>query len=537
MSGRAFAALVAAFCLAACHVTTADIAHWKRTQKGPGKIVAVLLSHEYPTELRVDAALALVEMERVDVDGVEQLGLAVERLAADDRARLGAIVDGLAPELVRLLAAGATPPAADADPASAAPPLLQVRAKDAAFRVSAHASAGAKARLGRALLDWFAADYPRRAMIGAVSAEQAAEAFGEEGAMMLVRAMTERMPKEMLPRMAERAAAIGNAATKSAAAERLVVIERAMEGPQFLGWLEGQIRKALTRDGQEPEAARVRLTAALNRERFINDGALPAMRFFADQPTIAERLLQIAESKPPAGLEGEVLEGFEQRRARALAALEGKTKPEHVARLLPLALDADAPLPVRDLAFNRLADAGNKEAIAPMWPLVSAVAAPDAPREESERVRLLRMKAGELVLKLGQGEALRELLRRLPYGNAAAYEPDELMVYAYRIAEMREPPAAELRAELESPIWWRQVLAIMYLEKAGASSDVATLEGLGADTSPTVGEAWSRGEPARDTVGKVATAAVVALRERLARAEQGAAEGGQGASAAITERR
>ncbi len=519
-------------------MTAADIAHWQRTQKGPGKIVAVLLSDDYPTELRVDAARALVEMERVDVDGVEQLGLALDRLVEAEPSGAATIVDGLAPRLVEVLSEPAATPEGD-DGATSAPPQRQVRAKDAAFRVSARASAPTKASLGRAILDWFAADYARRAMLGVVSAEQAAEAFGDEGALMLVRAMSERMPKEMLPRMTQRAAELGSPATRSAAADRVVAIERAMEGPEFLAWLEAQIRRTLTRDGNEPDAARVQLTAALNREKFINDGALPAMRFLADQPAVAERLLQIAETPTPAGLEGEVREGFEARRARALAALEGKTTPEQVGRLLALATGADVPLPVRDLAFNRLADAGSAEAIAPMWPLVQAVAAPGASRDEVERVRLLRMKAGELVLVLGKADGMRELLRRLPRGNAASYEPDELQVYAYRIAEIPEPPLDEIRAELESPIWWRQVLAIYVVERAGAARDAEALESLAADASPTLGEGWSRVDPPRDTVGKVAAASVAALRERLARADQAAAEGGQGASAlrANTEQR
>ncbi|MBC7173459.1 MAG: hypothetical protein H5U40_13550, partial [Polyangiaceae bacterium] len=434
-------ALAVAVSFFGCAVTPADIEHWERTQKGPGKIVAVLLSDDYPTDLRVAAAVALVDMERNDVEGIEQLGLAIDRLAEEDPAAVIAIVDGTTPELVRILGENVTPQAGA--PASA-PPSLQIRAKDAAFRLSQRGSDASKAHLGRAILDWFAVDYARRAMAGRVSAEQAAELFGDAGAQMLVSAMHERMPKEMLPRIVERAVELGSASTKAAAAERIIAVERAMESAEFLVWLESQIHTALSRDGAEPDPARVTGTAMLNRERFINDGALPAMRFLADQRAVADRLLEIAASNAPAGYEGEVLEAFEIRRARALSALEGKAKPEHVARLLPLALGTDVPVGVRDLAFNRLADAGSVEAIAPMWPLVQAVAAPDASREETARVRLVRMKAGELVLRLGRADTVTELLRRLPRGNAAAFEPDELIVYAHRAAEMDAPPTAEL---------------------------------------------------------------------------------------------
>lgn len=524
--GQGVALLLALSAVAGCHVSRADIAYWARTQKGPSKIVAVLLEETYPTELRVDAALALIEMERNDVDGIQELSRAIDRISADDPEHLGAIVEGLVPELVGFL----TPDGRTAQTGhrGAAPAALEVRAKDAAYIVAAHASSRSKARLGHAMLSWFSADFPRRAVVGVVSAEQVAEAFGEPGVLMLVRAMTERVPKE-LPRMAERVAELGSAEAKAAAAERLVAVERAMESPDFLGWLEGQIRRAAARDGRGRTAAHVKLTAASSRERFIDEGALSAMRFLADEPVIAERLLQIAESRAPGALEGELLEAFEARRVRALSALDGKVRPEHAPRLLPLALGADLPLALRRVAFDRLIEARDIGAIAPMWPLVQAAATTDASREERERVRLVRMKAVEVVLALGEGESVPRLLRRLPRGNAASYEPEELALYARRLAEMGEPPEADLRAELESPIWWRRALAIIFLEEAGRSSDVPLLEALTGDGAPTVGEGWSHGEPARKTVGQVAAASVARLRERLAKSRGTLAEhGGSG---------
>jgi hypothetical protein len=512
-----------------CQVTPADITHWQRTQKGPGKIVRVLLEDRFSTELRVDAALALVELDRADVDGVQQLGLVIDRLATDDPEALAAIAAGATPDLVeKLQAPEAEAEGAEAEEATgAAPSPAEVRAKDAAFLVAEHAPADARAKLGHALLDWFAADYARRAMVGNVSADQAAAAFGDEGAKMLVQAMNERLPKELLPRMAERAAELGGAETKASAAARVIAIERAMEGQGFLDWLKDQIRTALTRDGHAPEEARVEAAASLNRERFINDGALPAMKFLSSEAAVADRLLEIAASTPPAGLEGDLREAFDARRARALAALEGQAKPAHVARLLPLALSSDVPLPVRDLAFNRLGDTGSRDAIAPMWALVEAVPAPGAPREEVEMARLLRMKAGELVLELGGPSIVDELLRRLPRARDAAFEADELEVYAGQMSEMSEPPTDAMRRELASHVWWRRVLAIFYFQRAGSASDASALDELGSDATSTVGEGWSRGESPRDTVGKVATAAAAAMRERLARAEQAVAEAGE----------
>lgn len=55
--------LLLCIAMSGCKVTTEDIDYWMGTQKGPGKIVAVLLADKYEDELRVHAALALVRME------------------------------------------------------------------------------------------------------------------------------------------------------------------------------------------------------------------------------------------------------------------------------------------------------------------------------------------------------------------------------------------------------------------------------------------------------------------------------------------
>src|SRR5690606_14934074 len=54
--------LIALACVAAagCKVTREDIDYWTGTQKGPGKIVAVLLADKYEDDLRAYAGLALV---------------------------------------------------------------------------------------------------------------------------------------------------------------------------------------------------------------------------------------------------------------------------------------------------------------------------------------------------------------------------------------------------------------------------------------------------------------------------------------------
>ena len=83
-----------------CKVTSDDVEHWKGTVKGPGKIVAVVLAEKYPMELRMRAALALVEMERSDVDGLAELQRALQRLPEATQREM---IDGITPGLIPLM--------------------------------------------------------------------------------------------------------------------------------------------------------------------------------------------------------------------------------------------------------------------------------------------------------------------------------------------------------------------------------------------------------------------------------------------------
>jgi len=179
-----------------------------------------------------------------------------------------------------------------------------------------------------------------------------------------------------------------------------------------------------------------------------------------------------------------------------------------------------------NLVLDFEADAGELSVVPSLLPLVEATPGPRATREEAERTRLLRVKAAELVLRLEGPAGYDRLIRHLPKGSGAAFEPDELGVYAGQLAAMSSPPA-QVRADLDSYLWWRRVVAIFYLEQAGALADAHLLEELAGSRVPTVGEGWARRDPPQDTVGKVAEAAVKALRERLERAEAAPDQAGE----------
>ena len=110
--------------------------------------------------------------------------------------------------------------------------------------------------------------------------------------------------------------------------------------------------------------------ALFNRENYINQGALPAMRHLGDQAAVATRLLRIADTKPGPNDQKAWVERLNARRATALRALEGHVSRVHLNRLLSIALDPSNPIEVRDYAFDRVGDVRSRAAIARLWPLV-----------------------------------------------------------------------------------------------------------------------------------------------------------------------
>jgi hypothetical protein len=473
-------------------VTSSDIDQWKGTRKGPGKMVAVMLANKFDLPLRTYAALELVEMERQDVDGVTEMQRAIQKLDPDTRVK---VVEGLADGLIALMKKPPEKPSQDG-----APPAYQVRAKDAAFLLVSSASPEVREKLTQAVVSWYTADFNGRSLSGNFSAEQVVRGLGASAARSLVDALNAELPQQALIKLAELIGQIGDAPTRQRAGQRLVQIEREMEGPKFLEWLKGQIVEQMkAAGGAVPDAARITKAAELNRENFIDNGVIPAMKYVADQPEVTARLLEIASHKDSK---------LTDRRTRALQALEGKLGPEHVDQVLALALDASNPVAVRDYAFDRVGDTRSPKALASMWPLLQS---------EDQR---LRWRAGELILAIGGPAVLSDFFAKLPSGAGVAYEPEELDGYAQRMAQMSPAPRDSALAQLQAPNWWDNIIGLDYFQRKGVESDVPLMQALTKNTTPVKGKRWDKG----DTVGKVAERAIAGLRERLKEAA-GAATG------------
>jgi hypothetical protein len=471
---------------AGCKVTANDVEYWKGTAKGPGKIVAVMLADKYDIPLRTQAAMALVEMERQDVDGLTELQKALQRLEAGDRVQ---IVSGMVPLLEQMMKRPATSP--QTDPNATTPPH-QIRAKDSAFLVISAADQQSRDRLTKDVINWYVEDFETRSIAGNYSAEQIVRALGSPAATVLVEALNAKLPQQALIKLSELIGQLGNASAKQKAALRIVQIEKEMEGDAFLLWLQDEIKKQLD-SKKATEPGYLTKMAAINRQKFIIEGALPAMKHLANQKEVSDRLVEIAST---AGDDNQT-----DRRVTALQALEGNAIKAHLQQLLALALDPKNPVPVRDYAFDRVGDIRSTEAIAPMWPLV----------EDAKEPRL-RWRAGELVLAIGGNGVLAQFFSKLPSGDKVEYQPEELEGYASRMSQMNPLPVAVAKAQLGSPDWWDRVIALDFLSRRGTKTDFPLVENLTHDTASVQGKGWEKD----DTVGSVAKRALASMKDRLA---------------------
>lgn len=492
-----------------CAVTEEDIVRWENTQRGPGRIVAVLLADKYDDALRIRAGVALVEMEPRTgdhaVDGVVELQHALEQLDEATRTR---IVDGMAPRLIEMMR-GEGAAAAPAD--SNAPPPIQIRAKDASYLIIGWGSEATRTSLTDGVVGWFVEDFNGRNLAGAYSAEQVVRALGSPAASRLVDAMTARIPSAALVQIANLIAQIGDDATKARAAERLVAVEVELEGPEFGAWLTERFRSQLAERGITRTDAEISVGVEANREIYINEGALPAMHHLADQTVIANRLLTMAQvvvPTPPT-----TAAALETRRVTALQAMEGHVRPDQVNALLQMALAQTNSDRVRDYAFDRIADSHDRGVLPQLWPLATqdGTARRDAWRE--------RWRIGSLLLTLGGRDVLVEWFSRLPAIRDVRYAREELHGYAERFAQMRPEPTDIVRSQLNSTDWWDQAIALYYFERAGTEADIPALQRLTTSTTATAGEHWEE----HDTIGKIATDAIEAIRERASSASASAA--------------
>jgi len=472
-----------AFSVGACAVTSEDVEQWKTTVKGPQKLVAVILADKYPLELRAKAALALVQMNRTDVDGVQELITTFRRLRPETQSEL---IAQMVPEIQKVLDATKVEPGQE-------PPAEEVRAKDAAFVLLPYTPVEAKTRLVDALVGWYVKDFNGRNLAGTATADQVIRAVGSPAAPILVKALNERIPQEVLVKLSEIIGQVGEDAAKADAAKRLVEIEKTMRTDAFVAWLEQEIMRQIK--VQKPDAkidpARIKVSAVFNRQLRLVEGAITSMKHVADQTVVADRLMAIAQMKSDSDEEV-------AQRVAALQAMEGNAKKKFKSAFLTLALNDGSPPQVKDYAFDRLGEVGDKSILPQLWPLLKGSKDPK-----------LRWHTGELVLSVGGPAELQKFFTTLPSGNDASYLPEELDGYASRIGQMKPLPDDEMRTRLRAGPWFAQVIALKFFERKGTTRDAADIEALVKATTKPVGPGWSKD----DTIGAMASQTLKELQK------------------------
>src|SRR5262252_9343142 len=128
-----------------CRVSEGDVHRWEMTERGPYKLVAVILHDKYSLQLRVEAGLSLIRMGPrggvrqgirylvngyTDEDGVERQGALVQ-LGEETRKK---VVNGMAPEMLQQIQA--PPPQKNPDGTMAPDPSIPF--KDVAFAMLSH---------------------------------------------------------------------------------------------------------------------------------------------------------------------------------------------------------------------------------------------------------------------------------------------------------------------------------------------------------------------------------------------------------------
>jgi hypothetical protein len=417
------AALSSLVLLGGCRTSSTDLQRWATSDQGPSKLVAVMQHDKYPMPLRVQAALSLVGMKprAGQPAGVDRM---VETLAALPSNPRGRLIADLIPSLISELS---KPPPAHSDT-----PDSTLAFKDAAYALVTHPGEPlidpkTRAQIDGALIGWATTGFSRRLddtsqKYGVV---EVMHHLGAAGVAPLPNLMQPGVAK--LDQLTSLVAELGDGPSKVAASERLVALARDVESPQ---WLQNALQPLLQGANTPPsEQARATATTLQSQELMRIFGA---MKRLGQAPSV-NYLLGLAsdETKPP------------ERRAAALAALEGQLEPKRgpqLDRLFGLADDPKTPALVRDLALRRMADLPRSEVASDLYRLFDS---------DQWKTRWL---AAELLLRMSDAQHLSEFMDNLKSVRKLAMA--EAKRYGALLAELEskaKQPAQQVAQQVTQP--------------------------------------------------------------------------------------
>ncbi len=464
-----------------CRITSHDVERWSHTKQGPKKLIAVLTHPKYGLDLRVEAAMTLVEMrprngKRVGIVGDEgdddNPGLisALAELAPSQRNK---IVARMVPKLVE----GMGQAIPEKEDGSHADPTFPY--KDAAYALLTFeqeqlvANEEDRQSLKKALAAWCVIDFARRV-------DDASQLYGVEAVLKYLKADGVRSMPELLapdaPKidlMAKLIADLADAQTKLAASTKLVGIAKHVNSPKWREEKAAAVKAANEASKLSPTKEQFEAQLEQYQEETLLK-VFGSMKKVGGVP-IVDYLLEFASTADQG----------DKKRAAALAALEGnivKCKAKDcdaatlakIEKVMAIARSDDAPDLVRDQALRRIGEMPRELVVDKLYALFS---------HEKWKIRWM---AADLVLSMSEAGNLEEFMSKLAEHatKAAISEP---LQYGFRIGELKgktkPPELADRFAKPDQPAVVR-ASALSYYFHHGKKKDLAKVTPYEDDRSP-----------------------------------------------------
>jgi hypothetical protein len=423
--------------LSGCRVSEGDVHRWEMTERGPYKLVAVILHDKYSLPLRVESGLSLIRMPPrggtrqgirylvngyTDEDGVDRQGALVQ-LGEETRKK---IVNGMAPEIIRQIQAD--PPKKNPDGTMAPDPSIPF--KDAAFAMLSHepplvGDDATRRQFMDALTQWSQTDFEDRI-------ENATQQYGLEQMMRFLGPTTVKTLPSLvnvdtyrMDRIAGLVADIGDPDTKRKMSENLVLAAKKLESAD---WIAQETK--IVDDHNKKTAPQLQVTKEQVAQQVqkvqdskFTESIFPGMKRVGGKP-VSDYLFAYAGDP----------KGNPDRRKLAMAALEGnidKNNPQDADRLFQIARSDETPDAVRDLAFARLGELPKEQIVPKLL---------NDPSFFSPKKWKVRWVAASLVLKTMTTKDVPRFIAKLPSSPAVKMGMTEPLSYGGLIAKMEFPP-------------------------------------------------------------------------------------------------
>lgn len=463
-----------------CAVSQSDLERWEKTTEGPKRLSAVVLFDKYSPELRVGAAMALIDMkpvkgQRVGIDRLINGALVCDKtwvekkkdepcaktsLTPEARAK---VVEGLIPRMIEELKRPAQPAQNGqgvVDPS--------YKYKDAAYMLLTYdktpivTDPALKQQLLDALRDWAMVDFTRKL-------NDQSQMFGMEQLLRLIGpSSVEKLPAAMdrnsirdLAKMADLIDKLADTKTREEASKRLVEVVQYLASDQWRKDKEPEVKAANEKAQVAPTEKQFAQQMSDYQEETILK-VFAAMKKVGGQAVIDHCLTLAADKGRSQKLRNGSLQALENR--------IDKKDLRSISRLIDIARDKDTPKPVVDGAFRLLKQLPREAAVKQLYALLEL---------EDWQVRRL---AGSTILQMSKVEHIGEFLEELGKRAKKNFNPMEARTYAAYIADLKEgSPLEKLKPFFKHDRATVQVTALSYFLINGSKLDVPTLKPFAND--------------------------------------------------------